>query len=117
MSLQDIPYKNVWKLNYRDPWSGRARTRSFKGETAEKDARAFESAISEQYEHERRLLASSRRRAAARVSSITVADLLDLYLQSLENVSTRKTTAYHVASILEIFGKRRALRMTLDDID
>ena len=118
MALKYIQYKNCWKLTYRDPWAGRPRVRSWKGEGAEAEARAFEKAISEQYERERALLKRAKRRASASSSrSLTVAELLERYLQALENPATRKASAYHIISILDIFGKRRALRMTLDDVD
>lgn len=118
MSLKYVQYKDCWKLTYRDPWAGRQRVRSWRGEGAEAEARAFEKAISEQYERERALLKRAKRRASASSSrSLTVDELLERYLQALENPATRKTTAYHIRSILDIFGRRRALRMTLDDID
>lgn len=118
MPLKFIPYKDVWKLTYRDPWAGRQRVRSWKGKESEAEARAFEKAISEQYEREKALLKRAKRRASANSSrSLTVHELLDRYLQALDNPATRKTTAYHITSILDIFGKRRALRMTLDDVD
>lgn len=64
------------------------------------------------------MLKRAKRRASASSSrSLMVDELLERYLQALENPATRKTTAYHITSILDIFGKRRALRMTLDDID
>ena len=75
MSLKYIPYKDCWKLTYRDPWAGRQRVRSWRGEGAEAEARAFERAISEQYERERVLLKRAKRRALASSSrSLTVAE-------------------------------------------
>lgn len=97
---------------------GGRRVRSWKGKESEAEARAFEKAILEQYEREKALLKRAKRRASANSSrSLTVHELLDRYLQALDNPATRKTTAYHITSILDIFGKRRALRMTLDDVD
>ena len=69
MSLKYIPYKDCWKLTYRDPWAGRQRVRSWRGEGAEAEARAFERAISEQYERERVLLKRAKRRALASSSA------------------------------------------------
>lgn len=107
MSLKYVQYKDCWKLTYRDPWAGRQRVRSWRGERAEAEARAFEKAISEQYERERALLKRAKRRASASSSrSLMVDELLERYLQALENPATRKTTAYHITSILDIFGKR-----------
>lgn len=87
-------------------------------ERSPKRKRGPRKSLSEQYEREKALLKRAKRRASANSSrSLTVHELLDRYLQALDNPATRKTTAYHITSILDIFGKRRALRMTLDDVD
>lgn len=118
MKLAYIPYKQVWKLTYRDPWSGRPRIKTWKGKEAEGEAQAFAAAIGEQYEREREIIRRTRRRRASAASGqLTVAELLGLYLTSLKNTQTRASATYHIDSLKGIFGSRKAHRLTLDDVD
>lgn len=118
MKLVYVSYKNVWKLTYRDPWSGRPRIKTWKGKEAEGEAQAFATAIGEQYEREREIIRRTRRRRASVASGrLTVAELLRLYFASLQNPQTRASVRYHADSLVSIFGSRKAHRLTLDDVD
>ena len=118
MKLVYVSYKDVWKLTYRDPWSGRPRVKTWHGKNAEGDAQTFAAAIGEQYDREREIIRRTRRRRASAASGqLTVAELLGLYLVSLENPQTRASTRYHADSLVSIFGSRKAHRLTLDDVD
>ena len=118
MKLIYVPYKDAWKLTYRDPWSGRPRIKTWKGKEAEGEAQAFATAIGEQYEREREIIRRTRRRRASVASGrLTVAELLRLYFASLQNPQTRASVRYHADSLVGIFGSRKAHRLTLDDVD
>lgn len=118
MKLVYVPYKDVWKLTYRDPWSGRPRVKTWRGKEAEGDAQVFAAAIGEQFEREKEIIRRTRRRRASVASGrLTVAELLRLYFASLQNPQTRASVRYHADSLVSIFGSRKAHRLTLDDVD
>ena len=103
MPVVCLKYKRKpWVVKYREPWSGRPRQRAF---AAEAEARAFEDAQASLYERERAIIkAVRRRRTQGRPASLTIAEVLDRYLDSLGNPSTRAASAYHLR--LSDFGGR-----------
>ena len=104
-----------WIVRYKEPWSGKARTRSF---STEAEAKAFDEAQSQVFDRERAIIkATKRRRKLQAAPSITVADVIDRYLDSLTNLRTRKSCAHHLKSIRDIYGERKAHCMTLEDMD
>lgn len=114
MSLRFVAYRRrQWVLRYRDPWSGRPRVRSF---ASEEEAKRFEAVQGEMYAREKELIRRARRRTSGISGSLTVAELLTHYLETLSNPVTRKMTGYHLASFFDIFGKRRAARLSSDDV-
>ena len=69
-----------WIVRYREPWSGKARTRSF---STEAEAQSFDEAQSQVFDRERAIIkATKRRRKRQTAPSITVADVIDRYLDS-----------------------------------
>lgn len=104
--------KNQWIVRWRDPWTGKRRSRGF-GDEAE--ARNFDSAQSLLAGHEKELVKRARQQRAAKYR-ITVAELLDRYIGQIHAEVTRKTSRYHVQSLLDIFGTRQAGRMTNADV-
>ena len=104
-----------WIVRYKEPWSGKARTKSF---LTQAEAKAFDEAQSQVFDRERKIIkATKRRRKLQAAPSITVADVIDRYLDSLTNLRTRKSCAHHLKSIRDIFGTRKAHCMTLEDMD
>lgn len=104
-----------WIVRYKEPWSGKARTRSF---STEAEAQSFDEAQSQVFDRERAIIkATKRRRKRQTAPSITVADVIDRYLDSLTNLRTRKSCAHHLKSIRDIYGERKAHCMTLEDMD
>ena len=104
-----------WIVRYKEPWSGKARTKSF---STEAEAQSFDAAQSQVFDRERAIIkATKRRRKRQAAPSITVADVIDRYLDSLTNLRTRKSCAHHLKSIRDIFGTRKAHCMTLEDMD
>ena len=115
MSIVCLKYKRKpWVVKYREPWSGRPRQRAF---AAEAEARAFEDAQASLYERERAIIkAVRRRRTQGRPASLTIAEVLDRYLDSLGNPSTRAASAYHLRLFADIYGQRKAHCLTLEDV-
>ena len=115
MPVVCLKYKRKpWVVKYREPWSGRPRQRAF---AAEAEARAFEDAQASLYERERAIIkAVRRRRAQGRPASLTIAEVLDRYLDSLGNPSTRAASAYHLRLFADIYGQRKAHCLTLEDV-
>ena len=115
MSIVCLKYKRKpWVVKYREPWSGRPRQRAF---AVEAEARAFEDAQTSLYERERAIIkAVRRRRAQGRPASLTIAEVLDRYLDSLGNPSTRAASAYHLRLFADIYGQRKAHCLTLEDV-
>lgn len=115
MALRYVEYKRrQWVLRYRDPWSGKQRVRSF---ASEAEARQFESVQAELYARERELIRRVRRRtSSSSLTRVTVAELLERYMETLENPTTRSTTKQHVEPLSAIFGHRRAHCLTCDDV-
>ena len=115
MALRYVEYKRrQWVLRFRDPWSGKQRVRSF---FAEAEAKAFEAIQAELYARERELIRRARRRtSSASATRATVAELLGRYMETLENPTTRSTTAQHIEPLTAIFGHRRAHCLTCDDV-
>lgn len=115
MPVVCLKYKRKpWVVKYREPWSGRPRQRAF---AVEAEARAFEDAQASLYERERAIIkAVRRRRAQGRPASLTIAEVLDRYLDSLGNPSTRAASAYHLRLFADIYGQRKAHCLTLEDV-
>ena len=115
MSIVCLKYKRKpWVVKYREPWSGRPRQRAF---AVEAEARAFEDAQASLYERERAIIkAVRRRRTQGRPASLTIAEVLDRYLDSLGNPSTRAASAYHLRLFADIYGQRKAHCLTLEDV-
>ena len=113
MPVVCLKYKRKpWVVKYREPWSGRPRQRAFAAE-----ARAFEDAQASLYERERAIIkAVRRRRTQGRPASLTIAEVLDRYLDSLGNPSTRAASAYHLRLFADIYGQRKAHCLTLEDV-
>ena len=105
-----------WIVRYKEPWTGKARTKSFSTET---EAKAFDEAQASVFGKERAIIKATKRRRKrqAAPSSLTVAEVIDRYLDSLTNLRTRKSCAHHLKSIRDIFGERKAHCMTLEDMD
>ena len=57
-----------------------------------------------------------RRRTQGRPASLTIAEVLDRYLDSLGNPSTRAASAYHLRLFADIYGQRKAHCLTLEDV-
>jgi integrase len=109
-----LAYKRKpWIVRYREPWTGRQRQRSFGNEA---EAAAYEKSVLTLYERERAIVRNiKRRRAAKATDSLMVQDVIDRYLATLGNPSTRAASAYHLALFTAIYGQRKALGITLDD--
>ena len=104
-----------WIVRYKEPWTGKARTRSFSTEAEDK---AFDEAQASVFDKERAIIkATKRRRKRQAAPSLTVAEVIDRYLDSLTNLRTRKSCAHHLKSIRDIYGERKAHCMTLEDMD
>ena len=115
MPVVCLKYKRKpWVVKYREPWSGRPRQRAF---AVEAEARAFEDAQASLYERERAIIkAVRRRRTQGRPASLTIAEILSRYLDSLGNPSTRAASAYHLRLFADIYGQRKAHCLTLEDV-
>lgn len=115
MPIVCLKYKRKpWLVKYREPWSGRPRQRAF---AEEADARAFEATQARLYERERAIIKAARRRKSQEhAASPTIAELLDRYLGSLGNPSTRAASAYHLRLFADIYGPRKAHCLTLEDV-
>lgn len=103
---------NRWIVKWRDPWSGKRRSRGFPDETA---AQNFDAAQLLLAAHEKELIQRARQQRAAKYR-ITVNDLLTRYIGQLAAPVTRVSSGYHVQSLLDIFGTRQAGRMTGADV-
>lgn len=115
MPVVCLKYKRKpWVVKYREPWSGRPRQRAF---AVEAEARAFEDAQASLYERERAIIkAVRRRRTQGRPASLTIAEILSRYLDSLGNPSTGAASAYHLRLFADIYGQRKAHCLTLEDV-
>lgn len=101
-----------WNVKWRDPWTGKHRSRRFDVEEA---ARSFDNALVLLAMHEKELIKRARKQKAAKYR-ITVFDLLTRYIGQIHAEVTRRTSTYHVQSLLNIFGNRQAGRMTGADV-
>ena len=104
-----------WIVRYKEPWTGKARTKSF---LTEAEAQAFDEAQAKVFDRERTIIKATKRRRKRSVGpAVTVADVIDRYLDSLSNPKTRKSAGQHLKTVRDIFGQRKAHCMTLEDMD
>lgn len=80
----------------------------------EQEAKAFEQSLVLISQKEQAIL-KRRKKKLQPQGKITVTDLLEQYLESLANTTTRKQNRYHVTHIIRAFGQRQAVRLTPDD--
>ncbi|EFL85807.1 hypothetical protein HMPREF0326_01510 [Desulfovibrio sp. 3_1_syn3] len=112
-----LAYKRKpWIVKYREPWTNKPRVKSF-GKDEEEKARAFERAQADLYEREREIIRRAKRRRAAQApAGITVDDLLQRYMDTLSNPSTRAANDYHLRLFLSIYGHRKAHCISMEDV-
>ena len=112
-----LAYKRKpWIVKYREPWTNKPRVKSF-GRDEEDEARAFELAQAEVYSREREIIRRAKRRRAARSpAGLTVTEVLERYLGSLGNPSTRAASDYHLRLFSAIYGHRKAHCINMDDV-
>lgn len=115
MALRFVAYRRrQWVLNFRDPWSGKPRVKSF---FTESEAKTFETVQAELHARERELIRRARRRtSSSSTTRATVAEVLERYTGTLENSTTRSTTKQHSEPLAAIFGHRRAYCLTCEDV-
>ena len=82
-----------WVATYKEPWSGKKRQKAFK---TEQEAKDFDTAQNTVFERERSIIrATKRRRRKAAPTSATVEEVLNKYLDTLGNPTTREPSAAH----------------------
>ena len=80
----------------------------------EQEANDFEQLLMLISQKEQAIL-KRRKRKILPQGKIIVSDLLEQYLESLSNPTTRKQNRYHAAHLVRAFGHRQAVRITPDD--
>lgn len=104
-----------WVVTYKEPWSGKKRQKAFK---TEQEAKDFDTAQNTVFERERSIIrATKRRRRKAAPTSATVEEVLNKYLDTLGNPTTRATSASHLHPIINIYGHRKAHCLTIEDVN
>lgn len=99
-----------WVVHWRAA-TGNMLSHSF---LTEQEAQSFEHTLQLVAPKEHALL--KRRKKKQKVQEkITVTDLLEQYLASLVNPTTRKQNRYHAAHLVRAFGQRQAGRLTPND--
>lgn len=113
--LKHFPWKRKpWRLEWRDPVSGKNRSRSF---TTEEEAKNFERVQSELSQKEKELLARARRRARANLPKYTVKEVLTAYLSRPDiRPNTAKANIYHTHEIVRLMGARKMASLSPDDV-
>lgn len=112
-----LAYKRKpWIVKYREPWTNKPRVKSF-GKDEEEKARSFERAQADLYEREREIIRRTKRRRAARSpAGVTVGELLERYLDTLSNPSTRAASDYHLRLFSAVYGHRKAHCISMEDV-
>ena len=112
-----LAYKRKpWIVKYREPWTNKPRVKSF-GKDEEEKARSFERAQADLYEREREIIRRTKRRRAARSpAGVTVGELLERYLDTLSNPSTRAASDYHLRLFFAVYGHRKAHCISMEDV-
>lgn len=107
--------KKPWIVKYREPWTGKPRQKAF---LTEQEAKAFDEAQSQVFDRERAIIKSAKkRRKKSSVASVTVEEVLNKYLDTLGNPTTRATSSSHLQPIITIYGKRKAHCLTMEDVN
>ena len=97
--------RKPWRLEWRDPVSGKTRVRSF---VTEDEARTFERVQAELAKTEKELLARARRRVRSDIPSYTVNEILTAYLSRPDiRPNTAKANVYHTHEIRRLMGSRK----------
>ena len=103
-----------WIVIYKEPWSGKKRQKSFK---TEQEAIDFDSAQSTVFERERTIIRAVKKRHRKTVpASATVEEILNKYLDTLGNPTTRATSSSHLQPIINIYGHRKAHCLSIEDV-
>ena len=113
--LKHFPWKRKpWKLEWRDLWTKKTRSRSF---YTEEEARTFELVQMELFQKEKTIMAQAKRKARRSQPGLTVNEILDAYLER-PNIreNTRAASAYHTKTIRELLGQRKVESLTPEDV-
>lgn len=113
--IKHFPWKRKpWRLEWRDPVSGKTRVRSF---VTEDEARTFERVQAELAQKEKELLARARRRARSNIPSYTVDEVLTAYLSRPDiRPNTAQANKYHARELRRLMGSRKMASLTPDDV-
>lgn len=113
--IKHFPWKRKpWRLEWRDPVSGKTRVRSF---VTEDEARTFERVQAELAQKEKELLARARRRARSNIPSYTVDEVLTAYLARPDiRPNTAQANKYHARELRRLMGSRKMASLTPDDV-
>lgn len=118
MALHYLAYRkrNPWKLTWRDPLSGRQRSKSFPDEES---ARRFATTQEELAAREKILLKRARQKKRNQQigNHLTIEELVEAYLAvQCQRMVTKEGNRYHLRPLLALFGKRKASSLTPEDI-
>lgn len=107
--------KCPWCLRYKNPWTGKSRVSYFETDVK---ARQYEELVKDLYLKEKELLQKMKKNSTVRtLKKISLTELLNRYVGSLQNATTQNTTRDHLESVYEIYGKRKAHCITCDDVN
>lgn len=114
MAIVFIAWKRKpWTVNWRHSWTGRKVSKGFSTET---EAQNF-AAMQEELAAKEKNILKKAKKTKARVSRITVRELLDSYFSLAHtNVTTISTARYHAVPLMGIFGGRMASLLAVADI-
>ena len=106
--------RKPWVVKYREPWTGKPRQKAFK---TEDEAKTFDEAQAAVFDKEKAIIRSAkRRRKKSAVATVTVEEVLNKYLDTLGNPTTRATSSSHLQPILNIYGHRKAHCLSIEDV-
>ena len=106
--------KKPWVVKYREPWTGKPRQKAFR---TEDEAKSFDEAQAAVFDKEKAIIRSvKRRRKKSAVVTATVEEILNKYLDTLGNPTTRATSSSHLQPIINIYGHRKAHCLSIEDV-
>jgi integrase len=113
-ALNIYTQQDQWKLNCKNPWTGKKRIFSFKNQIEAQNFLISQNAI---HEREKLLLKRKRKSNSQAKETITVEELLSKYFTlSQSSQLTIKQSKYHVAHVISAFGVRQAALLMPHDI-
>jgi len=106
--------RRPWIVEWKDVWCGELQEKAF---VSEAEAKAFSKEQENRLRQERDIQLGVRKKIDPKKDKYTVNELLDMFIANRISERTREGYMYHTKPLRQMFGSRKAHRLTRQDAE